>query len=73
MYFTGIGFETDPFAGTINSSFSNFDAFSGKDPFGSDMNNTKSPPATTTKTPPPRPAPPKSLKTPVESDPFSGT
>ncbi|VDP15265.1 unnamed protein product [Onchocerca flexuosa] len=68
----GIGFETDPFAGTINSSFTNFDAFSGKDPFGSDMNNTKSP-STTVKAPPPRPAPPKSLKTPVEPDPFSGT
>ncbi|EFO26685.2 EF hand family protein, partial [Loa loa] len=71
----GIGFETDPFVGTINSSFTNFDAFSGKDPFSSDMNNTKSPLATVTsvKTPPPRPAPPKSLKTPVDSDPFSGT
>ncbi|VDK84361.1 unnamed protein product [Onchocerca ochengi] len=67
----GTAFETDPFAGTINSSFTNFDAFSGKDPFGSD-NNTKSPSATV-KAPPPRPAPPKSLKTPVESDPFSGT
>uniref|UniRef100_A0AAF5RVY0 EF hand family protein n=2 Tax=Wuchereria bancrofti TaxID=6293 RepID=A0AAF5RVY0_WUCBA len=69
----GIGFETDPFASTTNSSFTNFDAFSGKDPFGSDISNTKSPPAiaTSAKTPPPRPAPPKSLKT-VESDPFSG-
>ncbi|VDK71733.1 unnamed protein product [Litomosoides sigmodontis] len=71
----GIGFETDPFAGTINSSFTNFDAFSGKDPFGLDVNNLKCPPNATTyaKAPPPRPAPPKSLKTPVESDPFSGT
>ncbi|KAL3994770.1 Cytoskeletal-regulatory complex EF hand family protein [Acanthocheilonema viteae] len=71
----GIGFETDPFAGTINSSFTNFDAFSGKDPFGLDVNNTKSlsSTATSAKAPPPRPAPPKSLKTPVESDPFSGT
>uniref|UniRef100_A0A0R3RPU0 Epidermal growth factor receptor substrate 15-like 1 n=1 Tax=Elaeophora elaphi TaxID=1147741 RepID=A0A0R3RPU0_9BILA len=72
---SGIGFETDPFAGTINSSFTDFDAFSGKDPFGSNVNNMKFPPAaaTSTKAPPPRPAPPKSLKTPAESDPFSGT
>ncbi|KAM3719026.1 Epidermal growth factor receptor substrate 15-like [Dirofilaria immitis] len=71
----GIGFETDPFADTISSSFTNFDVFSDKDPFGSDVNNTKlsSATATSAKAPPPRPAPPKSLKTPVESDPFSGT
>ncbi|MCP9262050.1 Epidermal growth factor receptor substrate 15-like 1 [Dirofilaria immitis] len=72
---SSIGFETDPFADTISSSFTNFDVFSDKDPFGSDVNNTKlsSATATSAKAPPPRPAPPKSLKTPVESDPFSGT
>uniref|UniRef100_A0A915PSJ8 Epidermal growth factor receptor substrate 15 n=1 Tax=Setaria digitata TaxID=48799 RepID=A0A915PSJ8_9BILA len=68
----GIGFETDPFAGT--SSFTTFDAFSGKDPFSSDISNTRSSPAivTPSKAPPPRPAPPKSLKTPIESDSFPG-
>ncbi|CAG9529835.1 unnamed protein product [Cercopithifilaria johnstoni] len=69
---SGVGFETDPFACTTNSSFTNFDAFSDKDPFYS---NTKLSPrtASSVKAPPPRPAPPKSLKTSAELDPFSGT
>ncbi|VDN02061.1 unnamed protein product [Thelazia callipaeda] len=68
----GNGFGTDPFAGTNNTPFTNFDVFTGKDPFDSDNIGAELSIASA-KAPPPRPAPPKLRQTPMESDPFSGT
>ncbi|VDN32351.1 unnamed protein product [Gongylonema pulchrum] len=71
-------FECDPFASSNSTPFASFDAFSGKDPFSSEQ-TVKSPSAyqaSSTKAPPPRPAPPKTRQTPVnaiEPDPFSGS